>query len=118
MFHEKYGGYLDERPHKGKPSNWATPYYWRLQKADPVMAILRDVWPYLTIKKPQAAVIINMLAFAPNRRAGRRPVTDEELAIRYQMRDLTRALNKRGPGEKADIPQGIWDAAERVMAIE
>jgi len=90
MFHDCFGGslYLEGTPSKGNYNVW----HWTIQAGE-ALSFLKQVLPYLTVKKPQAEVGIVFqekiqAKWNRNRRLG---LTDEE----KEEREITRLLLKQ-----------------------
>jgi hypothetical protein len=99
LLSKEYGGGLYRK--KGR-AHWAPQWYWRCPQSS-CERFLRDVLPYLRIKRSQALILLELLGRMHHplkkRRIGRggsAPLTKEELSVRKGLRDNIRTLNTKG----------------------
>lgn len=55
---EKYGGHMNFRERSKKNPKWKNANYWILKSRKKVLVFLKDIEPYLLIKKEQAILLI------------------------------------------------------------
>jgi DNA modification methylase len=76
-------------------------YTWRLDGAQ-VGAILRDIYPYLLIKKQQAKVLYALVQSVGQQRSSRsQPVSPSVIEERHRLFECVKLLNQRSP---VDLP--------------
>jgi hypothetical protein len=100
----EYGGkiYAKRVPEEARDKPWAPQWLWRCPSSS-CERFLRDVLPYLRMKRPQALILLELAERMkhPLRqkrvgRGGSAPLTAEELSARRELRHRVRVLNTKG----------------------
>lgn len=101
------GGYICG-PTKPKQSNARPAWIWTL-KGKAVGPTIEAMWPYIVLKRPQAALLHRLRAkMRPGAKAGQRGVQPMHHCERYEretMRLACRALNHRGTEQ---MDEALW----------
>lgn len=87
---ERWGGAIHLKQDK-RPTSKAA-WIWIVASRD-VESVLRDAYPYLIVKRPQADLVLSL----PQRTPGTIRLTDEIVAKNREAIVLIHKLNKRGP---------------------
>ena len=93
-FQEMYGGSLWKQ--KSRNSNWADAWIWQTQTGR-AADMLRLMLPFLTVKRAQAELALELQATMQSHDGPRRVLTPEQIAKREDIAARIKALNKVGP---------------------
>lgn len=96
LLHQTFGGSIRDNKATCKNASPCKPLrYWYLSGTNSVAAALRQLYPFLLVKKHQAAIVLD---FCMNKTDGRTPggVPQEEQRWRESLYTACKALNHRG----------------------
>lgn len=83
-------------PVKNRTNTNQSPCYRFIAYRKKAHQIIRDVYPYLRVKRKQADVLLQYEATTPNKRFGRGGIPDNVMSLRENYVAEIRTLNKRG----------------------